>query len=60
MLRKMTVVISRPSEDEVRREVEALQIAARKIIRSKDAARKYLRENGFIRKDGTLTKRYGG
>jgi len=56
----MTVVISSPSDKEVRLEAKALESAGKKLVASKKAARTYLRENGFIRKDGTLTKKYGG
>ncbi|MCC5790405.1 MAG: hypothetical protein JJT75_12275 [Opitutales bacterium] len=56
----MTVVVSSPSEKEIRRETKALKTAGKKLVVSKKAARAYLLENGFIRKDGKLTKKYGG
>jgi len=56
----MTLIVSRPSEKEIRREAKALKAAGKKHVINKRAAREYLLENGFIRKDGTLTKKYGG
>lgn len=54
----MTLVITRPSPAEVKREAEAIRDASVRIAESKESAVKYLRENGYITKGGRLTKTY--
>lgn len=54
----MTVMLAKPSEVEVRKEIRALKTTARKIAASPEAAREFLRKNGFITKNNKLHKRY--
>ncbi|MBC2601165.1 hypothetical protein [Puniceicoccus vermicola] len=56
----MTVVVPRTSDKEVRQEAKSLESVGKKLVASKKVARSYLHKNGFIRKDGKLTKKYGG
>jgi hypothetical protein len=45
---------------DVKKEIEALRRATRKICRTKESARKFLVDHGYHTPDGKLTKRYGG
>jgi hypothetical protein len=55
----MTLVITKQSPAEVRKEIRAMQAAAQKINSSKESARGFLLKNGFITADNKLNKRYG-
>ena len=55
----MTVVVTKPSESEVRKEIRALKETAQKISASKVTARDFLLKNGFITQGNKLHKRYG-
>lgn len=48
------------SDRDIRKEAKSLEAAGKKLAASPKSARKYLRDHGFIRKDGSLTKKYGG
>lgn len=54
----MTIVFTRPTEAEVKREISAMRATSKRILRSKKTAREYLVKNGFITKDGKLHPRY--
>ena len=54
----MTTPITYPSKSCVEEEVKAIKRAADKINESREKARAFLREHGFITKDDQLTKRY--
>jgi hypothetical protein len=58
-MRGMTVIVAKPNEAEVRKEIRALKSAATKINASKESARQFLRKNGFITGDNKLQRRYG-
>jgi len=55
----MTVVIAKPSEQQVRKEVQAMKKAAKHISSSPAKARSFLIQKGYITKDNKLTRRYG-
>jgi len=55
----MTVIVAKPSETEVRKEIRALKETAQRISASKVTAREFLLKNGFITRDNKLNKRYG-
>lgn len=54
----MTIVISKPSEAEVKKDIRSMRKAARRIQSSPEAARAFLLKHGFITKDNKLHKRY--
>jgi hypothetical protein len=56
----MTVVAISPSIKEARKEIKAMRSVSKKIVSSKESARAYLRAQGFIKKNGALTQKYGG
>ena len=55
----MTLVITKQSSAEVRKEIRAMKAVAQKINSSKESARSFLLKNGFITADNKLDKRYG-
>ncbi len=57
----MTIVIAKPSDKEIRKELKAIKSASRKIASSPESAKAYLIKQGFLTKDGKkLHSRYGG
>jgi len=48
------------SKEEIDKEIKLLRRNARKILKNKASARKFLVDHGFITKSGKLTKKYGG
>ena len=56
----MTVITTKPTPEEVRKEVRAIKSASKEIRRTKSSARRFLIEKGYITKSGKLTRKYGG
>jgi len=56
----MISTLSPRSRQEIDREIKLLKRNARKILKTKASARKFLIQNGFITKAGNLTRKYGG
>lgn len=56
----MTVIVTKPNEEDMRKEVKAMRAASAKLLKSRETARDYLYKKGYISKTGKLTKRYGG
>ena len=56
----MTVITTKPTPEEVRKEVRAMKSASKEILKSKESARRFLVEKGYITKSGKLTRKYGG
>lgn len=57
----MTIVIAKPSDEQVKRELRAIKAAAKKINATPEKARAFLVKTGFLTKDGKrLHPRYGG
>jgi hypothetical protein len=54
----MTVVLSKPSETQVRKEIRAMRRASKKILMSEQSARAFLQKSGFITKDNKLAPAY--
>lgn len=48
------------TSEKVKREIEAMREAGRRIRASKETARAYMLKHGFMTKSGKLPKRYGG
>lgn len=48
------------TQEELKKELKAIRKAGKEISATKESARKFLYENGFITKTGKLPKRYGG
>jgi len=55
----MTVVIAKPSEQQVKKEVQAMRAAATRISSTQEKARSFLIEKGYITKGNKLTRKYG-
>lgn len=55
----MTVVIAKPSEQQVKKEVQVMREAAKSISSTPAKARSFLIEKGYITKDNKLTSKYG-
>jgi hypothetical protein len=58
-LRFMTVVIAKPSERQVKKEVQGMRQAAKSLASSPAKARAFLIEKGYITQGNKLTRRYG-
>ena len=56
----MTAIATRMTAREVRREIEALRKAGKRIRRSSKTARAFLVKHGFVTASGQLAKRYRG
>ena len=56
----MTAIATRMTASEVRREIEALRKAGKRIRRSAKSARAFLVKHGFVTASGQLAKRYRG
>ena len=56
----MIATYSRMTEEELQRELKAMDQAAKKILKSKKSTREFLIKHGFMTKDGKLPKHYGG
>ena len=54
----MTIVLAKPSEAQVRKEIRAMRRASQKIFTSKKSTRAFLQKHGFITKDNKLGKAY--
>jgi hypothetical protein len=54
----MTIVITKPSEDAIKEDIQAMRKASDKLLTSKKTAREYLVRHGYITKSGKLTKTY--
>ncbi|HEV7405066.1 MAG TPA: hypothetical protein VGO11_19135 [Chthoniobacteraceae bacterium] len=48
------------SKEEVDEMIASLHRGTAKLLKSKKKAREFMIKNGFMTKDGKLTKRYGG
>ncbi len=60
-LATMTVMTTtKPTPEEVRKEVTAMKSASKEILKSKESARRFLIKKGYITKSGNLTRKYGG
>jgi len=55
----MTVVIAKPSEQQVKKEVRVMLEAAKNISGTHAKARSFLIEKGYITRDNKLTRKYG-
>lgn len=58
LLTLMVAVIPKRTAHQVKREVKAMSTAAKQINKSPAAARKFLRENGFITKGNKVSAHY--
>jgi hypothetical protein len=58
LIARMTIVLAKPTEKQVRKEVRAMRKAAVKVAATRESARAFLRKHGFITKANRLTKRY--
>jgi hypothetical protein len=57
----MTIVLTKPTEQQVRHELRVMDRASRKLTKSPKTARAFLVKHGFLTKDGKqLHARYGG
>ena len=56
---RMTVVIAKLSERQMKKEVNAMREAAKSISMTPAKARSFLIEKGFITKANKLTRKYG-
>jgi hypothetical protein len=54
----MTIVIARPSEAQMRKEIRIMNRAGERLSKSPEAARAFLLKYGFITKDNKLHKQY--
>lgn len=54
----MTVVIAKPSERQVQKQVKAMREAARKLAAFPDKGRAFLVKKGFVTKSNKLTRKY--
>jgi hypothetical protein len=54
----MVTVIPKRTAHQVKREIKAMNTAARQINKSPAAARKFLRDNGFITKYNKVSAHY--
>jgi hypothetical protein len=54
----MTVVIAKPSEQQMRQELRALRAAGKRVNATPGSARAFLRKHGFLTKDGKLHPQY--
>lgn len=54
----MTFVVSRPSKAEVRREISVIKETTRRVTKSQETAREFLRKNGFITSGNKLSAKY--
>jgi len=54
----MVAVIPKRTLAQTKKEISAIKSAGQKIGTSKAAARKFLREHGFITKTGAISKHY--
>jgi hypothetical protein len=59
-LMTMIVTLFPRSKQEIDKEIKLLRRNAKKILKNKTSARKFLVDHGFITKSGKLTKKYGG
>ena len=56
----MISTYSRMTKEELKRELDAMDRAAKKIFKSKKSTREFLIKHGYMTKGGKLPKRYGG
>ena len=54
----MTVVIAKPSKEQVRQEIRAMKAAGKRVNASPASAKAFLLKHGFITKNGQLHRRY--
>ena len=55
----MTVVIAKPSEKQIRQDVQQMRKAAKSIASSPESARSFLLKKGYITRDNKLSRKYG-